>query len=82
MNEPKPWQAYNTASTASEPFLLKLRLTPSLWQAYDVATGDEEAHDLFFARYHREPKLIWRDGGCVHAGPITREEHDEKMDRC
>lgn len=56
----------------------ELRQLSSLWQAYDAATSDEEAAAAFIARYGREPQLIWRDGGCVHAGPITKEEHDDK----
>ena len=50
-----------------------------LWQAYDVADTDEQARQAFIARYDREPRLVWRDGGCVHAGPITKAEHDVKM---
>jgi hypothetical protein len=50
----------------------------ALWQAHDVATTDEQARQAFITRYGREPWLVWRDGGCVHAGPITEEEHNEK----
>ena len=50
-----------------------------LWQIYDVADTDEQARQAFIARYDREPQAIWRDGGCVHAGPITKEEHDGKL---
>ncbi len=51
----------------------------ALWQMYDVADTDEEAMAAFIARYDREPSEVWRDGGCVHAGPITKEEHDGKV---
>ena len=50
-----------------------------LWQIYDVADTDEQARQAFIARYGHEPLLVWRDGGCVHAGPITKAEHDGKM---
>lgn len=53
----------------------------ALWQAYDIATLDGEARREFIARYGREPFTVWRDGGCVHAGPITKAEHDGKMAR-
>ena len=45
----------------------------TLWQIYDVADTDEEVRQAFIARYDREPTEVWRDGGCVHAGPITKE---------
>jgi len=51
----------------------------ALWQIYDVADTDEEARQAFIARYGREPAEVWRDGGCVHAGPITKEEHENKQ---
>lgn len=50
----------------------------ALWQIYDVADTNEEVERAFIARYGREPWAIWRDGGCVHAGPITKEEHDDR----
>ena len=53
----------------------------ALWQIYDVADTDEEVTAMFIARYGREPAEVWRDGGCVHAGPITKAEHDGKLER-
>jgi len=57
--------------------------TPSrldtFWIIYDVADTDEEARQMFTARYGYEPQEVWRDGGCVHAGPITKAEHNGKI---
>lgn len=57
------------------------RARGGLWQIYDVADSDEEVNQMFISRYGREPRWVWRDGGCVHAGPITRAEHDGKLAR-
>lgn len=51
----------------------------TLWQSCDAADTYEQARQAFIARYDREPAEVWRDGGCVHAGPITKEEHDGKV---
>ena len=53
----------------------------TLWQIYDVADTDALVRQAFIARYSRAPARVWRDGGCVHAGPITKEEHDGKLAR-
>jgi len=50
----------------------------TLWQAHDTATTDVQARQMFIARYGREPQEVGRDGGCVHAGPITKEEHEHE----
>lgn len=49
------------------------------WQGYWLFLTDEQARQAFIMRYGREPTRVWRDGGCVHAGPITKEEHDGKV---
>ena len=48
------------------------------WQGYWLFLTDDRARQAFIMRYGREPAEVWRDGGCVHAGPITKEEHDSK----
>lgn len=53
----------------------------TLWQAHSLDTTDEQARQAFIARYDREPRLVWRDSSCVHAGPITKAEHDGKLAR-
>ena len=50
-----------------------------LWQGYWLFLTDEQARQMFIAHYGHEPARVWRDGGCVHAGPITKEEHDDKI---
>lgn len=50
--------------------------TGTLWKAYTLGTTDEEAAAAFVTRYGHEPRSVWRDGSCIHAGPITKVEHD------
>lgn len=50
-----------------------------LWQAYSADTTHEEAWHAFIVRYARRPWAIWRNGGGIHAGPITKAEHDGKL---
>lgn len=50
--------------------------TGTVWQGYFLDLTDEQVVVAFAARYGQEPQSVWRDGGCVHAGPITETEHN------